>query len=124
MPASLSAFFFFFNDTATTEIYTLSLHDALPISVVERARRRGDAWVYDLRVPRDVREIAIPHGSITLDGVSLTINALPGPDVVQVALIPFTREHTTLGTLRVGDRVHVEGDTLGRYVRQLCRTAP
>src|SRR2546422_7040456 len=71
MPASLSAFFFFFNDTATTEIYTLSLHDALPISVVERARRRGDAWVYDLRVPRDVREIAIPHGSITLDGVSL-----------------------------------------------------
>ncbi|HYU01087.1 MAG TPA: riboflavin synthase [Gemmatimonadales bacterium] len=94
------------------------------VAVVERAERRGDAWVYDLRVPRDVREIAIPHGSITLDGVSLTINALPGPDLVQIALIPFTREHTTLGTLRVGDRVHVEGDTLGKYVRQLCRTAP
>ena len=92
------------------------------VAAVERAERRGDAWVYDVRVPRDVREIAIPQGSITLDGVSLTINALPGPDVVQVALIPFTREHTTLGTLRVGDRVHVEGDTLGKYVRQLCRT--
>src|SRR3989454_4228577 len=87
------------------------------VAVVERARRRGDAWVYDLRVPRDVREIAIPHGSITLDGVSLTINALPGPDVVQVALIPFTREHTTLGTLRVGDRVRSEERRVGKECR-------
>jgi len=43
-------------------------------------------------------------------------------DLVQISLIPFTREHTTLGTLGVGDRVHVEGDVLGKYVRQLCRT--
>src|SRR6266568_3064683 len=71
--------------------------------------------------------LAIPHGAITVDGVSLTINDLPGPepeaDLVQISLIPFTRAHTTLGTLRVGDRVHVEGDVLGKYVRQLCRTA-
>src|SRR2546427_362867 len=94
------------------------------VAEVVRRERRGDAWVYDLRVPAEVREIAIPHGSITLDGVSLTINALPGPDLVQIALIPFTREHTTLGALRVGARVHVEGDVLGKYVRQLCRTTP
>ncbi len=93
------------------------------VAVVERIERQGDAWLYDLRPPRAVRELAIPHGSITLDGVSLTINALPGPGLVQVSLIPFTREHTTLGTLRVGDRVHVEADVLGKYVRQLCRTA-
>ncbi len=93
------------------------------VAVVERVERRGDAWVYDLRPPRAVREVAIPHGSITVDGVSLTVNDLPGPDLVQVSLIPFTREHTTLGTVRVGDRVHVEGDVLGKYVRQLCRTA-
>ena len=93
------------------------------VAVVERVAREGDAWIYDLRVPRAVRETSIPHGAITLDGVSLTINDLPGPDSVQIALIPFTREHTTLGTLRVGDRVHVEGDVLGKYVRQLCRTA-
>jgi len=94
------------------------------VAVVERVARRGDAWVSDLRVPRAVRDISIPHGAITVDGVSLTINDLPGPDSVQISLIPFTREHTTLGTLRVGDRVHVEGDVLGKYVRQLCRTAP
>ena len=82
----------------------------------------GDALVCDLRVPRGVRAVCIPQGSITVDGVSLTINALPGPDLVQVALIPFTRAHTTLGALRVGERVHVEGDLLGKYVRQLCGT--
>jgi riboflavin synthase len=94
------------------------------VAVVERADRRGDAWLYDLRVPHAVRDSSIPQGSITLDGVSLTINALPGPDLVQVALIPFTRRRTTLGNLRVSDRVHVEGDVVGKYVRRLCRSTP
>ena len=93
------------------------------VAVVERVERHGDAWVYDLRVPDAVREISIPHGAITVDGVSLTINDLPGGNLVQISLIPFTREHTTLATLAVGDRVHVEGDVLGKYVRQLCSTA-
>jgi riboflavin synthase len=93
------------------------------VAVVQRAARRGDATVCDLRVPDAVREISILHGAITVDGVSLTINELPGPDTVQISLIPFTREHTTLGTLAVGSRVHVEADVLGKYVRQLCRTA-
>ncbi|MBI1967475.1 MAG: riboflavin synthase [Gemmatimonadetes bacterium] len=91
------------------------------VAVVERAMQSGDAWVYDLRVPPGVREVSIPHGSIAVDGVSLTVNDLPGKELVQIALVPFTRAHTTLGTLRVGDRVHVEGDVLGKYVRQLCR---
>lgn len=93
------------------------------VAQVERAERRGDAWVYDLRVPPAVREASIPFGAITVDGVSLTINAIPGSTSVQVSLIPFTRAHTTLGTLGVGDQVHVEGDVLGKYVRALCRTA-
>src|SRR5438034_1134895 len=93
------------------------------VAVVQRVERRGDAWVYDVRVPDAVREVSIPHGAITVDGVSLTINDLPGKDLVQISLIPFTREHTTLGTLGVGDRVHVEGDVLGKYVRQLCSIA-
>lgn len=92
------------------------------VAVVDRADQRGDAWVCDLRVPVAVREVSIPQGSITVDGVSLTVNALPGPELVQIFLIPFTRAHTTLGALRVGDRVHVEGDVLGKYVRHLCRS--
>ena len=94
------------------------------VAEVVRVEERGgsDVLVCDLRVPQGVREVCIPQGSITVDGVSLTINALPGPDLVQIALIPFTRAHTTLGELRVGERVHVEGDLVGKYVRQLCGT--
>jgi riboflavin synthase len=75
----------------------------------------------DLRLPPDVAELSVPHGSIALDGVSLTINAIPAPDTIQVALIPYTLEATTLGSWRVGDRIHVEGDMLGKYVRRLLR---
>jgi riboflavin synthase len=92
------------------------------VAVVRRVERRGDAWVYDLHVPSHVREVSVPRGAITVDGVSLTINELPGEDLVQISLIPFTRDHTTLGALRPGARVHVEGDVLAKYVRQLCRT--
>lgn len=94
------------------------------VADVVRAEAQGDAWLCDLRVPPAVREVSIPHGSITVDGVSMTINALPGIELVQISLIPFTRAHTTLGALRVGDRVHVEADVLGKYVRQLCRSQP
>ena len=92
------------------------------VAEVIREGRVADAWVYDLHVPDAVLEISIPHGSIAVDGASMTINALPGPGLVQISVVPFTRTHTTLGTLRVGDRVHVEGDALGKYVRQLCRS--
>ncbi len=92
------------------------------VAVVEKVEQRGDAWLYDLRVPAEVWDVSIPHGSITVDGVSLTVNALPARPLVQVSLIPFTRAHTTLGRLRLGDQVHVEGDVLGKYVRQLCRS--
>jgi riboflavin synthase len=91
------------------------------IGVVEGVTPRGDALVVDLRVPAGVRAVCIPQGSITVDGVSLTVNALPGPELVQVSLIPHTRDETTLGGIAVGDRVHVEGDLIGKYVRQLCR---
>ena len=47
------------------------------------------------------------------------MNDRPAKGVIQVSLIPFTRAQTTLGALQAGDRVHVEGDVLGKFVRQL-----
>ncbi|HXQ27730.1 MAG TPA: riboflavin synthase [Gemmatimonadales bacterium] len=91
------------------------------VADVVEVRDEADARVVDLRVPPAVRALAIPQGSIAVDGVSLTVNGL-GPDRVGVALIPFTRAHTTLGGLAVGDRVHVEADVLGKYVRELCHS--
>jgi riboflavin synthase len=93
------------------------------VGTVDKVATNGDALLVDVRVPAEVAETTILHGAITIDGVSLTVNALPRPGVVQVSLVPFTREHTTLGKLSSGDRVHVEADVLGKYVRQLCRSA-
>jgi len=92
------------------------------VGVVDRVEQQGDALVCDLRVPQEVRQLCVLQGSITVDGVSMTINALPGAETVQISLIPFTRAHTTLGRLSAGDRVHVEADLLGKYVRELCRS--
>jgi riboflavin synthase len=61
----------------------------------------------------------VPHGSLTVDGVSLTVNDIKGPDIVQLSLIEYTLRHTTLGALTAGDEVHLEADVIGKYVRQL-----
>ena len=47
--------------------------------------------------------------------------SIPAPGVVQISLIPFTLQHTTLGERQAGDRVHLEADTIGKYVAQLLR---
>ena len=93
------------------------------VGTVEGVAEVEDAMLVDIRVPPDVEETTVLHGAITVDGVSLTVNALAEGGIVQVSLVPFTREHTTLGKLASGDRVHVEADVLGKYVRQLCRSA-
>jgi riboflavin synthase len=93
------------------------------VGTVEGVAEVDDAMLVDIRVPLEVAETTVLHGAITVDGVSLTVNALAEGGIVQVSLVPFTREHTTLGKLASGDRVHVEADVLGKYVRQLCRSA-
>ena len=65
------------------------------------------------------RWIMVPHGSVTVDGVSLTVNDLPVPGVVQLSLIDYTIRHTTLGDRAVGDMVHVEADMMGKYAQRL-----
>ncbi len=89
------------------------------IATVRSLTTRGDACVMELEVPAVVSGASVPMGSIAVDGVSLTINGIPGEGVIQVALIPFTLEHTTLGERRPGDAVHVEGDAVGKYVQQM-----
>lgn len=89
------------------------------VARVEQLARRGDATVVDLSVDLDLVELMVPHGSLTVDGVSLTVNELPTVGTVQVSLIEHTLRHTTLGSLAVGERVHVEADIIGKYVRRL-----
>lgn len=79
-------------------------------------RQEGDFWLMDFRISDVVEEVTILHGSITINGVSLTVNAIPAKGECQVGIIPFTWEHTNLGLLKAGDPVNLEGDLIGKYV--------
>ena len=91
------------------------------VGTVRLVREREDARLLDLEVPAEVARVSMPLGSVTVDGVSLTVNALPGPQTIQISLVPFTLQHTTLHDLRSGDRVHLEADAIGKYVDHLMK---
>ena len=94
------------------------------LGAVVSVREANQGRLLDLRVPDEVARVSVPLGSITVDGVSLTVNAIPEPGLIQVSLIPFTFQHTTLGERRPGDSVHLEGDTIGKYVAALLAGRP
>ena len=91
------------------------------VGIVRDVRHHGDATLVDVDVSADTFALCVPHGSITVDGVSLTVNDLPAEGVVQLSLIDYTLRHTTLGALRAGSRVNVEADVIGKYVRRLAQ---
>ena len=88
------------------------------VGVVDAVVRQEDALLLDVALPPGLSETLVLHGSVALDGVSLTVNRLEG-DKLQVALIDFTLGHTALEDLEKGSRVHVETDVVGKYVRAL-----
>ena len=85
---------------------------------VTGVKRAGDALLIDLEIPRSFEPLFVLHGSIAVDGVSLTVNALL-PHGLQLSLIEYTLRHTTLGDLTPGARVHVEADVVAKHVRRL-----
>ena len=91
------------------------------VGTVARVASRDDARLLDLEAPPEVARVSVPLGSITVDGVSLTVNAMPASATIQISLIPFTLEHTTLADRRPGDRVHLEADTIAKYVKALLK---
>lgn len=90
------------------------------LGTVRTVTRRKDTVVVDLRVPASVARVSVPLGSITIDGVSLTVIGKPSRNTVRLSLIPFTLEQTTLSRLRRGSTVHVEGDLIGKYISRLA----
>ncbi len=77
---------------------------------------QGEYEVQSFKAPAEVAPLLIPKGSITIDGVSLTVAEILSPDEFTVALIPETLTRTTLSELENGDQVHMEGDLLGKFV--------
>ena len=86
-------------------------------TLVERRSER-DFVHLKVQVPKSVSRYVVPKGSIAVDGISLTVNACDG-DEIQMTLIPYTLEKTTLLNKRVGDRVNLEADVLGKFVEKL-----
>jgi riboflavin synthase len=80
-----------------------------------------DSARFALRAPPDLARFIAPKGSVTLDGVSLTINEVAG-DTFSVLIIPHTLQVTTFGALRQGDDVNLEIDTMARYAARLMET--
>jgi riboflavin synthase len=86
---------------------------------VLRERRSGPAHlVLSFALPADLAPLVIEKGSIAVDGVSLTVNAVAGPTFT-VNIIPLTGKDSTLAGLKVGDRVNLETDIIGKYVAKL-----
>ena len=71
-------------------------------------------------VPERYRRYVVEHGSVTVDGVSLTVSRLSDAGF-EVSLIPETLERTTLGSLKAGERVNLEFDVIARYVERLLQ---
>jgi riboflavin synthase len=84
---------------------------------VREWRKRGEDVQLFVQTSREFAEQCIPKGSVTVQGVSLTIVGV-AVDGFDVALIPHTLQVTTLGTLSTGSRVNLESDVLGRYVQK------
>lgn len=82
--------------------------------------REQDGFSLRLRIslPAELSRYVIPQGSITIEGVSLTV-ADCGEDWAEVALIPETRERTNLGTLQIGTTVNIECDVIAKYVERM-----
>ena len=92
------------------------------IGTVASVTTQGDSWKIDVAVPAELAPFIAAKGSVTVDGVSLTVNAVTDTDdgaVFSLNIIPHTQAVTTLGTLAEGTHVNIEIDVLARYLKRM-----
>jgi riboflavin synthase len=88
------------------------------IGVITEKRKEGDYLHLGIRVPKSVSKYVVQKGSIAIDGISLTVNECENEEI-KMTLIPYTLEKTVLRDKKVGDRVNVEADIIGKYVEKM-----
>jgi riboflavin synthase len=84
---------------------------------VAHLRPEAENWWYGVQVPGEFAHYIVPKGSITIDGISLTV-ARWSNHIAEIAVIPYTYEHTNLRDRKPGDPVNLEGDVLGKYIER------
>jgi riboflavin synthase len=90
------------------------------VGTVRSRHQDGNAIVFSIEAPSEILRYCVPKGSITVDGISLTINEV-GDHSFSVAIIPHTAKVTTLGLKQVNDTVNLESDLIGKYVERLLQ---
>jgi len=90
------------------------------IGAIKRIEQRGEFMEIEIEAPREVAGFLVEKGSIAVDGISLTINALSGQNF-SAMLIPETLKRTTLAGKKTGERVNLEADIIGKYVARLLK---
>jgi riboflavin synthase len=101
------------------------------IAILKNIQLQGESHLVEFEIPAEVSRYCVEKGSITLDGVSLTINSIQAADpqsespsekaMISITLIPHTWNHTCFQGNQPGDRVNVEVDVLAKYVEKLCQ---
>jgi riboflavin synthase len=93
------------------------------LAAVTSRKEIGNYTVFSFSLPIEQGRYIIEKGSITIDGVSLTVNSC-GSGQFSVSIIPHTLKVTTLGSLKIGGKVNIEVDMIGKYVEKLLATRP
>ncbi len=90
------------------------------ISSVEKIEKFGEAWQVWIKMPKDLAHYIAEKGSITVDGISLTVNELSS-SAFRLTIVPHTARETTLMSLKAGSQVHLEVDLIARYLERLLQ---
>jgi len=90
------------------------------VGAVAAIEKQGEFTIITFEVPAPLGALLVPKGSVAVDGISLTVNVCR-KQRFSVAIIPFTLRHTNLRAHRVGDKVNVETDLIGKYVQSFMR---
>lgn len=92
------------------------------IGILRARAQDGNAIQLTIEAPEEIIRYCVPKGSITVDGISLTINAVSDRSIA-LAIIPHTAKVTTMGLKQIGDPVNLESDLIGKYVERLLQTS-
>lgn len=92
------------------------------IGMIRRREQDGNAIHITIETEEDILRYCVPKGSITVDGISLTINAATEKSLT-VTIIPHTAKVTTMGVKQIGDLVNLEADLVGKYVERLLQSS-
>jgi len=90
------------------------------LATVSAIDKKSDFTRFDFKLPQSLASLLVEKGSVTVDGISLTVNECSRQGF-SVMIIPFTLAHTNLRARRLGDKVNVETDLIGKYVQNLMK---